>query len=107
MLLPKQKSNSNNCKHLGRCRYADYIEYANDPRVDFQITNHNYFLADTLHRATGRHPLLPNYQLVVIDEAHKFLQAARQMYGVELTDKEIPVLTQEIHVLTVGKTTVE
>ena len=94
---------SDNCKYLGKCRYADYIEYANDPRVDFQITNHNYFLADTLHRATGRHPLLPNYQLVVIDEAHKFLQAARQMYGVELTDKEIPALAQEIHTLTVGK----
>ena len=94
---------SDNCKYLGKCRYADYIEYANDPKVDFQITNHNYFLADTLHRASGRHPLLPNYQLVVIDEAHKFLQAARQMYGVELADKEIPVLMQEIHALTIGK----
>jgi len=81
------------------CRYQAYLKEANDPKVDFQITNHNYFIADTLHRASGKRPLLPNYQLVIVDEAHKFLQAARQMYGLELTDAELPALAQEIHAI--------
>jgi len=93
----------NGCKFQDRCRYAAYMKKANDPKVDFQITNHNYFLADTMHRAAGKKPLLPHYQLVIMDEAHKFLQAARQMYGLELTDKELPSLAQEIHAITVGK----
>ena len=91
------------CRFYTRCRYANFMKKANDPKIDFQITNHNYFLADTLHRASGRKPLLPNYQLVIMDEAHKFLQAARQMYGLELTDKELPALAQEIHALAAGK----
>ena len=91
------------CKYQDRCRYTAYMKKANDPKVDFQITNHNYFLADTLHRATGKRPLLPHYQLVIMDEAHKFLQAARQMYGMELTDKEIPALAQEVHAIVLGK----
>ena len=91
------------CMHRDKCRYTDYIKKANNSRVDFQITNHNYFLADILHRVSGRRPLLPNYQLVIIDEAHKFLGAARQMYGVELTNRELPALAQEVHALTLGK----
>jgi len=91
------------CKYQDKCRYFSYMKQANDPKVDFQITNHNYFLADTLHRATGKRPLLPHYQLVIMDEAHKFLAAARSMYGMELTDKELPALAQEIHAIVLGK----
>jgi ATP-dependent DNA helicase DinG len=85
------------CKSREDCRYQRYLKNANNNEVDFQITNHNFFLADTLHRVGGIRPLLPAYQMVIIDEAHKFLQAARQMYGVGLTDAELPELAQEIH----------
>ena len=91
------------CPCLASCRYMQYIKMTNSPAVDFQITNHNYFIADRLHRATGKRPLLPNYQLVIIDEAHKFLQAARQMYGLELTSSELPKLAQDIHDFTISK----
>jgi Rad3-related DNA helicases len=50
-----------NCRHYHSCRYLRYMDQANDSHVDFQITNHNYFLADTLHRANGKRPLLPHY----------------------------------------------
>lgn len=43
--------------------------------------SNNYLLADTLHRANDFRPLLRNYQALIIDEAHKFPEAARQMYG--------------------------
>ncbi|MCL1804597.1 MAG: ATP-dependent DNA helicase, partial [Clostridiales bacterium] len=85
------------------CRYRRYIGFTNGPKIDFLITNHNYLIADRLHRASGKRPLLPHYQLVVIDEAHKFLDAARSMYGLELTDSELPELAREIHTLTTGK----
>lgn len=93
------------CPCVAHCRYQRYMMEANDPKVDFQITNHNYFLADILHRINGKRPLLPHYQLVVIDEAHKFLQAARQMYGLELAAAEIPPLVEGIHLFTDGKAT--
>ena len=89
-----------NCPMLRACRYTDYINMANGSDVDFQITNHNYFLADRLHRISGKRPLFPDYQLVIIDEAHKFLQAARSMFGLELTDREIPALAHDIHSFT-------
>ena len=92
------------CRHYHSCRYLRYMDQANDPHVDFQITNHNYFLADVLHRANGKRPLLPHYQMVVMDEAHKFLAAARQMYGVELTSFEIPILAEYVHSFVEGKT---
>ena len=91
------------CSHAERCRYLNHLKKISDPMVDFQITNHNYFIADALHRVSGKRPLLPHYQLVIIDEAHKFLQAARSMYGLELTDSELPGLAQEIHTFTSGK----
>lgn len=84
------------CQYASRCRYMRYLSAANNPKVDIQITNHNYFLADILHRNNGKRPLIPDYQLVVIDEAHKFLQAARQMYGVELSTAEITALADNI-----------
>jgi len=97
------QDNCGNCQFKNKCRYQRYLKKANDPAVDFQITNHNYFLADRLHRASGRKQLIPHYQLAIIDEAHKFLAAARSMYGLELTDMELPELVQEIHTFTIGK----
>lgn len=91
------------CRYAGYCRYLRYLDRAKDSKTDFLITNHNYYLADTLHRASGKRPLLPHYQMVVVDEAHKFLMAARQMYGVELGETEIPALTDAIHGFTEGK----
>lgn len=63
------------------CRYQKYLKEATDEKVFIQICNHNYLLADTLHRANDFRPLLRNYQALIIDEAHKFPEAARQMYG--------------------------
>jgi ATP-dependent DNA helicase DinG len=92
-----------NCRHNASCRYMKYLAEANSPETDFIITNHNYFLADVIHRNSGKRPLLPHYQAVIIDEGHKFLAAARQMYGLRLTDAEIPALCEIIHSFTGGK----
>jgi ATP-dependent DNA helicase DinG len=85
-----------NCEYHSSCRYLDYVASAKSPEVDFQITNHNYLLADILRRSEGKPGLLPPYQAVVIDEAHKFPQTAQQMYGITLTNLEIPEAAEAV-----------
>jgi ATP-dependent DNA helicase DinG len=77
------------CSRFGTCRYMRYLQDARRGGYDFQVCNHNYLLADILRRAKGQRPLIPDYQAVVIDEAHKFLDAARQMYGCSLSLTEL------------------
>ena len=85
------------CLYCARCRYLQFMVHAQSPEIDFQIVNHNYLLADTLHRASGKRPLIPNYQMIIIDEAHKFLGAARQMYGLELSSFMADEILEDIY----------
>ena len=78
------------CSHRNECRYLKFREQAGSSEIDIQVCNHNYLLADTLRRKEDKQPLVPNYQAVIIDEAHKFLGAARTMYGAELSSLTIP-----------------
>lgn len=80
------------CSRYSACRYYKYLQYAKSYNHDFQICNHNYFIADTRHRGKGVAPLIPNYQAVIVDEAHKFIIAARQMYGSSIQSDEISKL---------------
>lgn len=77
------------CSRYAVCRYYKYVQYSKSYNHDFQICNHNYFIADMRHRSKGVTPLIPNYQSVIIDEAHKFISAARQMYGSFIQSDEI------------------
>ena len=74
-----------NCPNHAACAYLHFREQLESSEIDIQVCNHNYLLADTLRRAEGSRPLIPNYQMIIIDEAHKFLVAARSMYGLELS----------------------
>ena len=92
-----------NCPHFSECRFLDYLDRAGSGKYDFQVCNHNYYLADILHRSRGQRPLIPHYQAVIIDEAHKLLGAARQMYGVELSGTGIAEITGDISNFTYNK----
>lgn len=74
-----------NCSRRNICRYHQYLKGAQDREIFFQVCNHNYLLADAAHRQQEIHPLLNEYQALVIDEAHKLPEAARQMYGQNLS----------------------
>ena len=78
------------CPHREDCPYLLFREQAGSSEIDIQVCNHNYLLADTQRRRDSKRPLLPNYQCIIIDEAHKFLPAARSMYGVELSSLCLP-----------------
>lgn len=63
------------------CRYQEFLKQAKSEDIDIQICNHNYLLADAMHRQQEMHPLLKDYHVLIVDEAHKLPDAARQMYG--------------------------
>jgi Rad3-related DNA helicase len=87
---------SDACKYKEDCPYLAFREDAQSTKIDIQVCNHNYLLADTLLRAKGQSPLIPNYQALLLDEAHKFVDAARTMYGVELSDETAPDILRGI-----------
>ena len=63
------------------CRYRQYLKKARSGEFAVQICNHNYLLADAIHRLRGLPPLLNDFGILVMDEAHKLPEAARQMTG--------------------------
>ena len=80
------------------CRYQQYLRDSMKP--DIQICNHNYLLADASHRQEDRLLLLRSYQALVVDEAHKLPDAARQMYTETLSSRamdELCLLLQQAH----------
>ena len=81
------KSCPPHCFMRAKCRYLQYLRDAKDPRIQIQICNHNYLLADATHRLEERPRLLRPYQALVVDEAHKLLNAARQMYADSLSPR--------------------
>lgn len=83
------------CRRDG-CRYLCYMEACNSDRYLFQICNHNLLLADAIHRGSGHRPILPDVGALIIDEAHKLPETARQMFGVTLAAKDIRTLIRTL-----------
>lgn len=92
-----------NCPQRSLCRYHRYLKEAKSAEISIQICNHNYLLADAAHRLQALHPLLNDYQALVIDEVHKLPDAARQMYGQSLSAEDFreicDQLAKEKHIL--------
>ena len=76
------------------CRYQQYLRDSMKP--DIQICNHNYLLADASHRLEDRPLLLRSYQALVVDEAHKLPDAARQMYTETLSEADMSDLCLQL-----------
>ena len=77
------------CPGRQMCRYQRYLEESRKQDIFIQICNHNYLLADAYHRAEGYKPLLADYRTVIVDEAHKLPEAAKQMFGKNLCMDDI------------------
>ena len=76
------------CKHPD-CRYRRHLTECGQKRYLFQICNQNLWLADCMHRENGLRPILPDACTVIVDEAHKLPETAREMFGTTLTAGEI------------------
>jgi len=90
------------CPKFGQCRYMRHLAEVRRGGYDFQVCNHNYLLADIIHRSKNVNPLLPDYQAVIIDEAHKFLDAARGMYGASILLTELYRVVKDVRGFTFG-----
>jgi ATP-dependent DNA helicase DinG len=86
-----------NCKHRDGCLYLAFREKAQSYDIDIQVCNQNYLLADTLRRTESGTGLIPNYQALVIDEAHKLVTgAARTMYSSSIASQSAPDILKEV-----------
>lgn len=74
------------------CRYQSFLKSCESGRYLFQICNHNLLLADAIHRDSGRRPIFPVTCALIIDEAHKLPEAARQMFSVTLSAEDVHAL---------------
>ncbi len=78
------------------CRYRGFLEHCDESQTLFQICNHNLLMADAIHRSSGKRPILPEHSIVIVDEAHKLPEAAREMFGVTLCAGEIRALIRQL-----------
>lgn len=96
----KSKISVENCDaHCGfrhKCTYQKFLLRCRTNFYDFQIVNHNYFVADMLVKRQGSAGLLSECGQVVLDEAHKFPTTVWDMYGLSLSSKQIPNLLGEL-----------
>jgi ATP-dependent DNA helicase DinG len=84
------------CPRYEHCHYAEHIKKSLSNEYDIQICSHRHLLADTIRRAEGQKPLIPNYQLLILEESNKFFSVARSMYSRSLSSDELPKLIDGI-----------
>jgi len=84
------------CRFRKSCAYLSLLKSKQSPHYLFQICNHNYLIADITHRSKRIQPLLPNYRGIIVDEAHKFKSALRQMHNVLFDFEELKSHVQSI-----------
>ena len=83
--------NENVCKTCNRslCPFRAFLHKALTDNYAFQVCNHNYYTMDAKLKTQNRKPLLPEYKVVIIDEAHKLDQAAVQTYSTVIDFEQI------------------
>ena len=96
------------CVHggCGKCKFRDdchYYSYSNhdtkSPDIDFQVTNHNQYLMSEKLGAKDQTYLLKPSEYVIIDEAHRLKEAAADVYGERLCERDIPKYINEVKTL--------
>ena len=82
------KGRCSRCKYRDDCRYSCYVKAANGKgTVDFQVTNHNLFLTSIkTSDSESTSGIIQRSPYVVIDEAHKLLEAAQTTFGEQFSE---------------------
>lgn len=91
------------CAGCGKKKTCAYNEFANRmynlPDLDFQVTNHNMYLMSQKTKTDDHPPLLRESCFVVVDEAHKFKEAAEDTFGEKISEKDIHRYVNSVKVL--------
>ena len=86
-----------NCRRKD-CRYRCFLDACQSGQYTVQICNHTLLLADLIHRSQKKKSILPDSAAIIIDEAHKLPETARQMFGVTLNAQDFAELIRSLHV---------
>lgn len=78
------------------CRYQRFLKTCDKDQFLFQICNHNLLVADAIHRSEGKRPIFPEHSVIIVDEAHKLPEAAREMFGMTLTASDIQSMINQL-----------
>lgn len=88
------------CNRRKDCAYSEYNKKMyNLPDLDFQVTNHNMYLMSQKTKSDDRPPLLRESCFVVVDEAHKFKEAAEDTFGERIGEKDIERYVNSVKIL--------
>lgn len=90
------------CPYYKKCRYIDHISRAKSDGYAFQVTNHNYYLANIQREYLGLASLIPKCTVHIIDEAHKLLDAAYQIMGESFSSSLAGEFIRNFHNHTTG-----
>lgn len=82
--------------HSQDCRYKNFLRSCKSGKYRIQICNHNLLMADLIRRAHRKPAILPDSAAIIVDEAHKLAETARQMLGVTLTAEEFKALIRSL-----------
>lgn len=82
-----------NCPHYMRCFYQRSRREAES--ANLLICNHAIFFADLALRAVGA-KMLPDYQHVILDEAHTIEDVASEHFGLSLTQGRVEFLLRQL-----------
>lgn len=84
------------CEHSDVCPYMRHVMNSRVHPALFQICNHYYLMADAEHEANGRRALLPYYRGLIIDEAHRLYDAVQSICGLEVSEKQVKLLLNDL-----------
>ena len=54
------------------------------------------FAGGRIHRSQGKRPIFPEHSVIIVDEAHKLPEAAREMFGMTLTAGDIQSVINQL-----------
>ncbi|MBF0624200.1 MAG: ATP-dependent DNA helicase [Magnetococcales bacterium] len=65
-------------------------------KADLVVVNHHLFFADLAVREGGFGEILPKYEVVVFDEAHRIPDVATQFFGLEISNYRLRDLVRDL-----------
>lgn len=83
------------CRFFHKCFYYKARKAASE--ADIVITNHSLFFSDLAIRMTDPNAgVLPDYKVVIFDEAHHLEDVATKVFGIEFSNWRIPSFLNKI-----------
>ena len=82
------------CESFDRCFVAEARRRAQAAQV--VVVNHHLLLADLALKEAGFGDLLPDADVIVVDEAHQFPDIAQRVFGISIGSRELESLLRDI-----------